>query len=53
MEKKQSVEELIEILRQRLFHFSNDEARPIIDDFLQNHPELLELHDYDWYYKYC
>ena len=45
------MEELIENLRQQLFHFSDEEARLIIDNFLQNHPELLTIHNHDWYYE--
>jgi hypothetical protein len=50
-ENERSFEDLMEALRQRLFHFSNEEARPIIDDFIQNHPILLSIHDHDWYYE--
>ena len=45
------MEELIESLREQLFHFNDEDARPIIDDFLHEHPELLTIHDIKWYYE--
>jgi hypothetical protein len=50
-ENERSVEDWIEVLRQRLFHFSNEEAISIIDDFLQTHPEMLDIHAHEWYYE--
>ena len=44
---------LIFSLRESLFGFSDDEAIPVIDKYLEKYPELLEIHDKDWYYKYC
>lgn len=50
-ENERSIEDLMEVIRQRLFHFDNEDARPIIDDYLQEHPEMLNIHDHDWYYE--
>ncbi len=36
------------------FHIDNDEqAEPVVDKYLKNHPELLELHDRQWYHDNC
>jgi hypothetical protein len=45
--------ELMEAINCSTFHMNNEEARPIIDIFLTEHPELLKIHDKEWYYKYC
>lgn len=46
-------DELIFSLRESTFHHSNEEAKPVIDGFLDEHPKLLDYHDREWYYKYC
>lgn len=48
-----SIDELIETIRCSTFHMSDEEAKPIIDNYLDSFPELLEIHDREWYYKYC
>ena len=48
-----SIDELIECIRCSTFHMSDEQAKPIIDMYLENFPELLEIHDREWYYKYC
>lgn len=47
------IEELIFDLREMLFHNTDETALPIIEKFLINHPELLEIHDKEWYLKNC
>jgi len=49
----EELEQLIEALRQRTFHMSNEEAKIVINDYLNIYPQLLTLHDEDWYYKNC
>ena len=49
----QIFDELLENLRCAVFHMSDDEAFPIIDNYIKNNPVLLEYHEKEWYYKYC
>jgi len=51
--KNRSSEQIIEGIRCATFHMSDEEAKPVIDEFLEEHPSLLEEHDREWYYKYC
>ena len=44
---------LIFKLREITFGHSNEEAIPVIDNYLDKHPELLDIHDREWYYTYC
>jgi len=41
----------IKLLQKKVYLLTNEVARPIIDNFLEEHPELLEVHDKEWYYK--
>lgn len=38
---------------QATFHMNDEEAKPIIDEFIKDYPELLDFHDREWYYKNC
>ena len=40
-------------IAQAVFHMNDEEAQPIIDKFLEKYPELLNIHNKEWYYKYC
>jgi len=46
-------EYLIHNLRNQTFHMSNREATPIVDEFLKEHPDLLEKRTRDWFIQYC
>lgn len=46
-------EDLITDLHCALFHMDDDEAKIKIDEYLEKFPELLELHDREWYYRNC
>jgi hypothetical protein len=46
-------EEIMDNIRCSTFHMSDAEARPIIDGYLERHPELLTVHEREWYHKYC
>lgn len=46
-------EVIIEEIRCATFHHSDEEAKPVIDEYLEKYPQLLELHTKEWYYKYC
>ena len=49
-------EEYDEIIRElccATFHMDDEQAKPVVDKFIKNHPELLEFHDREWYYKNC
>jgi hypothetical protein len=50
---KMEAEDALYSLREATFGCSDEEAKPIIDEHLEEHPELLDLHDVEWYYKYC
>jgi hypothetical protein len=41
----------IQLLQKKVYLLTNEVAHPIIDEFLKEHPELLENHDKEWYYK--
>jgi hypothetical protein len=47
------MEELVEDLRMATFHMNNEEAKPVIDDFLFKYPQLLTYHEKEWYYINC
>jgi hypothetical protein len=49
----ENLETIIDDIRTATFHMSDEEAKPIIDGFLEDFPSLLEAHDREWYYKYC
>jgi hypothetical protein len=49
----EELDELINDIRCATFHMSDDEARPVINEFIKAVPELLDHHDIEWYYKYC
>ena len=51
-EVKETVENLIEDLRAKLFHHTDEEARPVIDDFLNNNLIMLTVHSRDWYHEW-
>lgn len=46
-------EELIFKLRELTFHHNDDTAIPLIDEYLLQYPQLLDINDKEWYYKYC
>ena len=52
MEKEQ-FEEILDNLACSVFHMNDEEAKPVIDKYLEMYPGLLEIHDREWYYKYC
>ena len=47
------MKKLIDELRELTVSMNDDEAKIVVDEFIKKHPELLELHDIEWYYKYC
>lgn len=49
----QKVEDMIDNLHCSLFHMTDEEARPVIDKYLETYPILLEYRDREWYYKNC
>lgn len=50
-EKFKELLKLIRLLQERVYLLTNEVARPIINKFIQEHPELLEVHDKEWYHK--
>jgi hypothetical protein len=47
------VEELIDEIRCATFHHSDEEAKVVIDEYLEKYRYLLDSHDRAWYYKFC
>ena len=45
--------ELVHQLREQTFHMSDKEAEPVINAFLEEHPQLLFNKTKDWFMKYC
>ena len=50
--EKIDLEEIINDIRCSTFHMSDEEAKPVIDEYLKDYPELLLIHNIDWYYKF-
>ena len=44
---------LVDRLREQTFHMYDHEAKPVIDEFLKEHPKMLENHKREWFTKYC
>jgi len=44
---------LVDELREYTFLMNDEEATPVIDDFLKEHPELIERETREWFIKYC
>lgn len=51
--KDEKFEEIMENIACSTFHMNDEEAKVVIDKYLKMYPELLEVHDLEWYYKYC
>jgi len=51
--EQEEYENIISDMRCATFHMNDEEAKPIIDKHIKNHPELLNFHDREWYYKNC
>jgi hypothetical protein len=49
----EELELLIGDIRCATFHMNDEEAIPVIDEYLVEYPELLKYHDKEWYYKNC
>ena len=44
---------VIENIRQSTFHMDDKEAKEIINRYISAYPMLLNVHDREWYHKYC
>jgi hypothetical protein len=53
IEIMEELEAIIDDIRCATFHMDDEQAIPVIDRFLESHPELLKYHDKQWYYKNC
>jgi len=49
----QEFELIIIDIRCATFHMNDEEAIPVINEYLTKYPKLLEYHDKEWYYEYC
>ncbi len=47
---KELLKSIVE-LQQKVYLLPKENACTIIDKFLIKHPELLQIHDKEWYYK--
>ena len=47
-----NLENLIDLMRGQTFHMDDKEAGEVVNRFIEGHPELLELHDREWYNQY-
>jgi hypothetical protein len=52
-EEDPEFETLLNDIRCAVYHMDDDQAIPIINNFIEHHPELLEVHNRDWYHLYC
>jgi hypothetical protein len=52
-DKKENFEDIMDEIRCSTFHHSDETAKPIIDDYIDQYPILLEKHSREWYYKNC
>jgi hypothetical protein len=50
-EKFKKLLEELQLLQERLYHHSDETAHPIIDKFIEDHPEILQVHEREWFYK--
>lgn len=48
---KEEVEEIVDNIHQATFHMSDEEAKPIIDGFIKNFPDLLNHYTKEELYK--
>lgn len=44
-------DDLITMLMQQTFHHSDETAKPIVNEFIKNYPEILEKYELDFLYK--
>jgi hypothetical protein len=47
------LEPVIQSMRESTFHHTEEEAKLVINEYLQVYPQLLEHHPAEWYYRYC
>lgn len=50
---REEMEEIVNDIRCATFHCTDEEAKPIIDEYLDRYPQLLEFNTKEWYYKNC
>jgi hypothetical protein len=36
---------------ERIHHYTKEGARPLIEEFLVKHPELLQIHEKEWWFN--
>jgi hypothetical protein len=46
-------DELIDDIRCATFHMNDEQAKNVIDNYLRQFPELLDVHDRNWFYENC
>jgi hypothetical protein len=44
---------VIDNIRKSTFRRNEKYTREIIDEYISFYPMLLNIHDKEWYYKYC
>lgn len=45
--------EHVQLIREMTFLMNDEEAMPVIDQYLKGKPFLLEEKNIEWFYKYC
>lgn len=53
MNKKEiHYDDLLQNLMEQTFHHSDETAKPIVDEFVRKHKEILELYSMEQLYKF-
>ena len=52
MTEYELVEDLVFMMREEAFHCTDEEARKIVDRYIERFPVLLYHHSKDWYCKH-
>ena len=48
---KGELDEVLTSIMCSTFHMSDEEAKPIVDEYIEKYPELLDYYDKEWLYK--
>ena len=51
VEGKDDLDEVITSIMCSTFHMTDEEAKPIVDGYIERYPELLDFYDKEWLYK--
>jgi len=51
--EQEKFDELLNDIRCTTFHMNDEQAKAVVDNYLRQFPELLEIHDKEWFYENC